>query len=93
MTEYITYEEAEKIAEDSGLDDCQPHWASTEQYIRAIQRAINLFCEQSLEVVGYTTKHETDAVRDGADHAYIWPDEASRGAPSIPLYTLKGDSK
>lgn len=93
MTEYITKEQAEKIAESAGLDDCQPHWASTEQYIRAIQRAINLafseklpelekqFLEQRLEVVGYKNRFSGAIVTNIPS----WAVERE----STPLYALK----
>jgi hypothetical protein len=88
MTEYITKEQAEALAAEVNLK-----WTSYDEFVEDLRRAINLAFKQRLEVVGYTSKHETDAVRDGADHAYMWPDESPRGAPAIPLYALKGASK
>jgi hypothetical protein len=92
MTEYITKEEAEKVARKCGLAS-----ADDTIYLR-IQNTINLHIAQKFEVVGWEVKYEKEqptwiyagsfTAIQGKINEGLWPDIQYR-----PLYAIKGDSK
>lgn len=94
MTEYITKEEAEKLAAELRIpilkNAAKGFVCSFEQFYEAI----NLAFEQRLEVVGYaytdTLKASIPIVKDGQGILFV---KGSEFQDSTPLYALKGDSK
>jgi hypothetical protein len=94
MTEYITKEQAEKIARSQDVVDLHYNLASHAELSEVIYRAINLAFEQRLEVVGYaytdTLKASIPIVKDGQGILFV---KGSEFQDSTPLYALKGDSK
>jgi hypothetical protein len=99
MTEFITKEEAEKIAKEAKMYCDEESQYQFEKYLSDnFHKAINLAFEQRLEVVGWEVKYEKDqltwryassfAVIQGKINEGLWPDIQYR-----PLYALKGDSK
>jgi hypothetical protein len=84
MTEYITKEQFQKMADEQGL---VLHHTDQEK----ARRLVNLAFEHRLEVVGYVTSYQTNAEEKhlsiGFNPTVRKLDEGS------PLYALKGDSK
>jgi hypothetical protein len=87
MTEFITKEQAEKIAESllERLPYQDDYFVATPDTLR---ESINLAFEQRLEVVG--TAYECGNMHNGKSIKITWKQFPKDGTP---LYALKGDSK
>jgi hypothetical protein len=93
MTEYISKEEAEKIAVQVGFI---PTKGAKNGHVEYLRRAINLAIAQKFEVVGYgvlasnTMKVSSFLL---ADHPEAEERFDYKPEHILPLYALKGDSK
>jgi hypothetical protein len=90
MTEYITKEQAEKIAKESGLLECRPSWMTVPEFMEVVGQLINLAFEQRLEVAGYVRKDYANIL---SAYGNTLLDEECDGLRKTPLYALKGDIK
>jgi hypothetical protein len=99
MTEYITKEQAEKIAKEAKMYCDEESQYQFEKYLSDnFHKAINLAFEHRLEVARLVAESPDSFV--ACDDIYILPHDFTKkahfeknGFEFKPLYTLKGDSK